>query len=173
MRGSLRQTLALVLLTLWIALSAITLWWFQYRHISQFNDYWASFNGSDLRQIQLKPETGNALVVHFIDANCPCSRFAKPHINTLESNFSGTIDFKRFEDISMKYSKVSVPASPAVAIWDKQGDLAYVGPYSGGNICGQGDDFTAMTLRALEQGSNPEWINNEAVGCFCQWPTTS
>jgi hypothetical protein len=153
--------------------AAITLWWFQFRYISQFDDHWVSFNGTALSEAKLIPEAGNALVVHFIDPSCPCSRFAHKHVSELETTFSTSVDFKRVEDISMEHPNIRVPASPAVAIWDKHGSLAYVGPYSSGNICGQGNDFTTMTLSALQEGKNPAWVNNEAIGCFCQWPTTS
>ena len=64
---------------------------------------------------------------------------------------------------------IAVPASPAVAIWDEHGKLAYFGPYSSGLVCGQGDDFVSRVMVRLTQKQNPEWINMLGVGCFCPW----
>ena len=60
-----------------------------------------------------------------------------------------------------------VPATPAVMVFDQRGQLAYFGPYSGGVVCGSGEDFVANTVSALAKGVNPGWINQESVGCLC------
>jgi Domain of unknown function (DUF6436) len=162
-----KQAFAVLLLAVWLGISSLTLWWFQFRHISAFDRYWASFDGQLLNDIYLPPDMGLARVVHFIDVDCPCSRFSKRHIQTLEAHFSDRVQFQYKQEVPQD---LWVPASPSVAVWDKHGKLAYVGPYSGGNLCGEGADFVSMTLNSLEQGFNPKWINSEAVGCFCRWP---
>ena len=35
----------------------------------------------------------------------------------------------------------SLPASPALAIWDRDGNLAYAGPYSEGLVCNSSNSF--------------------------------
>ena len=42
-----------------------------------------------------------------------------------------------------------VPASPAVAIWDRSGKLAYFGPYSEGLTCNSSNSFIEPILKAL------------------------
>lgn len=171
-----KYKLAVVLLALWLVAIAGAFWWFQFRNISAYSEYWASFDGQHLLdQIVAVPE-GKPLVLHFVDPQCPCSRFSVPHIAELETRYQNQV---KFVDVhTAKHYKAaatdalplrSVPAGPAVAIWDRNGRLAYFGPYSGGAVCGQGTDFVAATLAALAIGKNPQWINHEAVGCFCPW----
>ena len=172
-----KQQLALAVLVAWLVLSALAFWWFQFRHIGPFSDYWASFDGQYFKEYQLLPTQGyEAVVVHFIDEECPCSRFATDHIAELEEQYGARVEFIRYQpDIfapastNAQQKLAAILVSPAVAIWDQQGQLAYLGPYSGGAICGQGTDFVAMTLNLLAQNQNPLWFNQEAVGCFCQW----
>ena len=71
--------------------------------------------------------------------------------------------------LDQRLAQISIPASPAVAIWDHHGVLAYFGPYSSGMTCGQGFDFIKIVLEKLSQNENPQWVNNQGFGCFCQW----
>lgn len=159
-------------------LAAVCLWWFQFRHIGSFDEYWASFNGQALSELPFKPDQGDALVMHFVDPSCPCSRFTASHIESLEADLDADIEFVYISPDTSEASvleqlqQIGLPAGPAVAIWDKSGALAYFGPYSSGAFCGEGTDFVRTTLSSLEQQHNPQWINQEAVGCFCRWPTT-
>jgi hypothetical protein len=63
----------------------------------------------------------------------------------------------------------TLPASPAVAIWDKTGQLAYVGPYSEGMICTAGNSFIEPILEALTSGRKVQATNTLSVGCYCDW----
>ena len=149
-------------------------WWFQFRHISNLSAYFTHFDGEIFRQTRLQPITGKAaLAVHFVDDECACSRFAEPHIQKLEAQFSTSVEFLRASSNDPRLrilSSSSIPAGPSVAIWDSQGELAYFGPYSSGALCGQGDDFVTATMLELKNNSNPGWINQDALGCFCTWP---
>jgi len=171
------QNLALGILIAWLCLCATLFWWFQFRHINHFEDYWASFQGETFKKNRIQPTQGYAVVIHFIDNSCPCSRFAEPHISDLELQYGNDVEFIRFGSGEMNrltpidLNQLRVPASPAVAIWDQKGDLAYLGPYSGGVTCGQGTDFVALTLENLKERQNPQWFNQESVGCFCEWRT--
>jgi hypothetical protein len=124
----------------------------------------------------MSPLRGNkALVVHFVDPDCPCSRFSTPHIQELELAFSKNIEFVDFlssvetDERMQQFKAAVIPAGPAVAVFSQSGDLAYFGPYSSGAVCGEGDDLVAATLTSLDNNINPQWINQENVGCFCQW----
>ncbi|KAE8236751.1 hypothetical protein A4X03_0g9338, partial [Tilletia caries] len=63
----------------------------------------------------------------------------------------------------------NLPASPAVAIWDGQGQLAYFGPYSEGLTCSSSNSFIEPILEALAEGRKVDASNTLAVGCFCDW----
>lgn len=159
----------------WLVFSALAFWWFQFRYIGAFDDYWATFNGSAFNEIKVKPHNATVLVVHFVEPKCPCSRFSVSHIQRLEAEFKGEVEF--VDLLTMPDSdprkailnSISIPAGPSVAVWDSDGELAYFGPYSGGSFCGQGTDFVSLTLNALAEQQNPRWINQEAVGCYCAW----
>jgi hypothetical protein len=62
-----------------------------------------------------------------------------------------------------------LPASPAVAIWDQQGRLAYFGPYSEGALCTSSNSFIEPIIEALLAGRPVRADSNLAVGCFCDW----
>ena len=62
-----------------------------------------------------------------------------------------------------------LPASPAVAIWDSSGQLAYFGPYSEGALCTSSNSFIEPILEALVAGRPVRADSNLAVGCFCDW----
>jgi hypothetical protein len=62
-----------------------------------------------------------------------------------------------------------IPASPAVAIWDQNGKLAYFGPYSEGLTCNSGNSFIEPILQALTTGRPVEATHTMAVGCYCGW----
>ena len=162
------KALSLVVFTTWIGTCLFTFWWFQFRHIGSFENNLATFDGSELSQFHLRPaDNMGAIVVHFIDPDCPCSRFSIPHVEDLEQKFAGIAEFRTQSSVSALPKNLRIPATPAVAIWNKEGDLAYFGPYSGGAICGTGSDFVATVFNQLQNGVNPQWINLDAVGCFC------
>lgn len=167
---------ATALLAAWLFCVACAFWWFQFRNMSVYSDHWVSFQGRHLLETTVPQSNGMPLVLHFVDPDCPCSRFSTPHIQALESQYAGRarfIDFmsagKGNELSGIVLPANAVPAAPAVAIWDGKGQLAYFGPYSGGAVCGEGTDFVAATLDQLQSGAVPHWINHEVVGCFCRW----
>ena len=168
-----KQATAAVVFVSWLILVVVSFWWLQLRHIGNFEDYLASFNGAQLQHVSVLPgKDQNALVVHFVDPDCPCSRFSNGHIKDLQNRFESLVDFKHWPDIKRWPASVDIPVTPAVAIWTKNGELAYFGPYSGGAVCGQGEDFVAKTLAWVLAGHNPKWVNQDTVGCFCSWTNT-
>lgn len=167
-----RTLLPVALLVAWLIFTIAAFWWFQFRHISQFDAHFAAFNGEAFKSLNLSSESGKPLVVHLVDDGCACSRFATPHISDLEETFANDAEFvywsptdKRLEALS----ELAIPAGPAVAIWSANGELAYFGPYSSGYFCGEGEDFVQATISKLKIAENPSWINHDALGCFCPW----
>lgn len=159
---------ALVVFVSWLCGAAFAFWWFQFQYVNAFDNQLATFNGEQLKQLHLLPG-GNksALVVHFVDPDCPCNQFSRPHIEDLEAKLATTTEFsvRRIQAIDSR--QLRLPATPAVAIWSESGELAYFGPYSSGAICGSGDDLVVKVVNDLHRGINPQWINLDAVGCFC------
>ncbi len=64
----------------------------------------------------------------------------------------------------------SIASSPATLIIGKEfDDVAYFGPHNDGTVCGQGKGYVPLVINNLQNGFNPEFMNTEAVGCFCKW----
>jgi len=148
----------------------------------------AQFDGSALRNLANTPTLpGHITIVHFYDAQCACSQATLQHIADFKQRYGKRISQYFFSNADAKAGQTlagqvppapaamaalwgqAVPSSPAVAVWDERGTLAYFGPYSSGPICGTGKDFVSVALDALMHGENLGFINTTAVGCFCPW----
>lgn len=165
-----RLMLAGVVFVCWLFFIAYAFWWFQLRHIDSFSYYLAEFNSDDMNTSFPLSTGDTSVVVHILDPNCPCTRFSTSHIRDLEKQYGDISTFMNWQDLPESFrSDFRIPASPAVAIWSAAGELAYFGPYSSGEFCGEGDDFVFATIDNLAKGTNPKWINQDAVGCFCAW----
>lgn len=157
------------------------------------------FTGTDLAE-HLRPlmrKEVRATAVHFWDPGCECNRFNQVHVNDIMQEFAGRlIDFvvvvrvqreheaqklkARAREVFPHASVIEIqtdwpeqgqpPSSPAVAVADANGELAYFGPYSIGAVCSVGNgDFVEATLKKLLGGNNPRQVNILATGCFCPW----
>jgi hypothetical protein len=127
-------------------------------------------------------------VVHFLDPNCPCYKFAKKYVTQLIKSSTETVshnvylksnDPHWFENdiattvltsIQNSLFSTSIASSPATLIIGKEFDnVAYFGPHNDGAVCGQGKGYVPLVINNLQHGFNPEFMNTEAVGCFCKW----
>ncbi|WP_126457004.1 DUF6436 domain-containing protein [Sulfuriflexus mobilis] len=157
------------------------------------------FTGTELaRHLPPLMQThAKARVVHFWDPACACNRFNQVHVNNLMEEYGNRLveflvvvrarpghDPQRLQAEAHKaFPHAAVvevrtawpqqgmpPSSPAVAVTDARGKLAYFGPYSIGAVCSVGNgDFVEGTLNKLLQGNNPQQVNTLATGCFCPW----
>ena len=153
---------------------------------------------AQLRQERDTPPA-SATVLHFWDQACACSRFNQDHVRQLSEHYrtagvrflvldrrSGKALDPRtlgtaFGDAVEPYladssaiDKLDIPASPAAAVFDAHGQLAYFGPYSEGAACLTGNgDFVEQVLDKLLAGERPQQINIAAFGCFCDWKNHS
>jgi hypothetical protein len=153
------------LLIVWLVVMASLFWVFQFKYTTT----WVTFRGSDFQSLAMPPAKLGATVAHYVDSGCPCTRFSKPHIEELEQRWNA-VEFKTVtlggeSELNLAFAKF-IPASPAVAMWDSEGSLKFFGPYTAGEICGEGDDLLSKALANPGEG---QWLNQEAVGCFCPW----
>ena len=156
-----------VILTLWVGLVVVGFWWFEFRHWRTLDDALYQFDGHQLRLPEsLKNQSGIKLV-HYLDESCYCSLRQRQHL--LDASWSSADLIQTVVKPGL-IEGIEVPATPAVAIWNEQNELAYFGPYSAGGLCGVGQDFVSRVLQALSARKNPQWINTLAKGCYCPWP---
>ncbi len=166
---------AIIIVGLWLAACTFAFWWFEYRHWGKFDATMVQFDSKAigaLYPILNSVSQNTILVVHFADEDCPCERYRKKHVNnlvTLLRSATQVVLNARSDDQTLELANLDIPATPAVAIWNQQGELAYFGPYSSGMTCGDRFDFVSMVFKKIMSGENPNWINTQGVGCFCPW----
>jgi len=169
---------------------AMGLWfaydWFQGRYIRAFSEQTALFAGDSLSLPTELAGPGPIRLVHFWDPACPCNVGNQQHLGEL---------IERFGPLGVQFYSVQKPGtlgqlpatlsaikalpglpgaehltvSPAVAIWDRDGKLAYFGPYSQGATCNSSNSFIEPILQALSEGRAVNATHNMAVGCYCPW----
>jgi hypothetical protein len=166
---------------LWVAYD-----WFQGRFLRAFSQHTAVFSGDPLR---LPPELagpGPIRLVHFWDPACPCNVGNQQHLSELVDKYapqgvefyavqkSGTqgqlpATLSSLKPLPALPGSEQIPASPAVAIWNRTGELAYFGPYSEGLTCNSSNSFIEPILEALNVGRVVNATHTMAVGCYCPW----
>ncbi|WP_416421481.1 DUF6436 domain-containing protein [Pseudomonas sp. App30] len=186
MPASRRKTLFLTLLAL---ICGLTLWtaydWFQGRYIRVFSEHATLFEGDALKLPDALAGPGPIRLVHFWDPACPCNVVNEQHLAELTEQFAAK--GVRFYSVQRQSSRGNLPrslgitslpdlpgsdrisASPAVAIWDRAGKLAYFGPYSEGAVCSSSNSFIEPILKALDTGLTVQATHMFAVGCYCPW----
>lgn len=182
-----RKTLLVSLVViLWLAAMATALWWFQTRYIRPFEPRTELFSGAELRLPAELAGPGAIRLVHFWDPGCPCNVGNQQHLGELVQAYAprgvqfyavqkagshGRLpgNLQALQPLEALPGSEGLPASPAVAIWDREGRLAYFGPYSEGALCTSSNSFIEPILEALVAGRPVRADSSLAVGCFCDW----
>ncbi|AJF52397.1 TPA: DUF6436 domain-containing protein [Pseudomonas aeruginosa] len=182
-----RKTLLVSLVgLLWAGGLLAAYWWFEIRYIRPFSEQTTLFSGDSLRLPAELAGPGPIRLVHFWDPACPCNVGNQQHLGELIERFAGKgVEFHvlqkpgsqgRLPDnlaalrpLAGLPGSEQLPASPAVAIWDRDGRLAYFGPYSEGAVCTSSNSFIEPILEALLQGRPVDATHTLAVGCYCPW----
>ncbi|WGO96903.1 DUF6436 domain-containing protein [Saccharophagus degradans] len=136
----------------------------------------ATYDISEPERFQLSP-IDKPTLVHFYDDTCLCTIYSKPHVADLakklpdvEHVYINTRQDRSSHSPVIQRILAKLPASPAVALWDKDGGIRYFGAYSDGSTCGTGNDMVLATLSSLEKGDDVYWLQQEYLGCVCPWP---
>lgn len=178
--------LACLVASTWLAAMVAAFWWFEARYLRPFDDRTELFSGNELRLPEELAGPGDIRVVHFWDPACPCNVGNQQHLGELLARYAGHgVQFysvqkpgsdghlpdalSALQPLAALAGSEHLPASPAVAIWDRHGELAYFGPYSSGFNCTSGNSFIEPVLDALLDRRKVLADNNLASGCFCDW----
>jgi len=192
-----RRTMLYALIAL---LCAVSLWltyqWFEGRYVRAFSDQTALFAGDALSLPAELAGPGPIRLVHFWDPACPCNVGNQQHLAELMERFSGDdanglpsvkfysvqkpgtqgqlpMSLNRMKPLSSVPGAEFITSSPAVAIFDRQGQLAYFGPYSEGLTCNSSNSFIEPILLALIDNRSVSATHSMAVGCYCPWSAGS
>lgn len=184
--STLKKTLIGLAILLWLGAMLTGLWWYKTRFIRPFSETTAVFSGQQLRLPNSIAGSGAIRFVHFWDPACPCNVGNQQHLAEMLERYADEVEFYHLQKpgSSGQLPKVlstmrhlsglpgaeQLPASPAVAIWDRVGQLAYFGPYSEGAVCNSSNSFIEPVLDALINNRPVNAANTLAVGCFCDWP---
>lgn len=184
--STLKKTLIGLAILLWLGAMLTGLWWYKTRFIRPFSETTAVFSGQQLRLPNSIAGSGAIRFVHFWDPACPCNVGNQQHLAEMLERYADEVEFYHLQKpgSSGQLPKVlstmrhlsglpgaeQLPASPAVAIWDRVGQLAYFGPYSEGAVCNSSNSFIEPVLDALINNRPVKAANTLAVGCFCDWP---
>ncbi|NLU12675.1 MAG: thiol-disulfide isomerase [Gammaproteobacteria bacterium] len=184
--STLKKTLIGLAILLWLGAMLTGLWWYKTRFIRPFSETTAVFSGQQLRLPNSIAGSGAIRFVHFWDPACPCNVGNQQHLAEMLERYADEVEFYHLQKpgSSGQLPKVlstmrhlsglpgaeQLPASPAVAIWDRAGQLAYFGPYSEGAVCNSSNSFIEPVLDALINNRPVKAANTLAVGCFCDWP---
>ncbi len=183
-----KTMLAWLLAALWLLAMAWAFWWYQGQYLRPFDSQTTLFSGEQLRLPAALAGPGPIRVVHFWDPACPCNVGNQQHLAELLERYQDQDQRVQFYSLQKPGSRgqlpaplahlrplatlagaEGLPASPAVAIWDQQGSLAYFGPYSEGAVCTSANSFIEPILDALLQGRPVLATQTLASGCFCSW----
>lgn len=107
-------------------------------------------------------------VVHIQQAGCGCNFANNIHVAKIDStlsDFGFSPEYIQASDLPLEFV---VPSTPAVAIFDHNAQLAYLGPYSSGYFCSSSnaivDGFLSMIMRQQHYGPS---VVTDGVGCYC------
>ena len=183
-----RKNLLIALLALaWLAGMVLAYRWFETRYLRTFDERAAVFSGAELQLPAELSGPGAIRLVHFWDPACPCNVGNQQHLAELLEHYGpqGVQFFavqkpgsqgqlpstlSGLKTLDVLPGSTQIPASPAVAIWDRGGKLAYFGPYSEGLTCNSSNSFIEPILQALNEGRPVSATHTLAVGCYCPWP---
>ncbi len=154
-----------------------------------------TFQGEPLEQWladhPLPTSEGQITLIHYWDDSCRCSRFNTPHLARLIERFRGqAITFilqpvgttpsnlttaaelqqlapTQVRSVSESFGGWRPPAIPSVVVLDRDGQLAYLGPYSPDALCSENQSLLETLLPLLLSGQKLRQRLTNAFGCFC------
>lgn len=165
-----KTLLACLALLFWISLCASAYWYYQQRWQQAYpgTDGYALFNGQALGHwLAQFHQAGRITLVHLGRPECFCNRFTDPHRQQIQAHY---------QPLGVAFVAPALPdelqvATPAAALMDANGRLAYLGAYSDSLLCSVGDGQVEPLLDQLLAGQQPDLLHTTGVGCFCPPPT--
>lgn len=163
---------------LWLALCILLLSYFAESSVSAFDHSNTLFYQANLPEFDqqfatlMSSQVGDVsnTVVHFSDDNCWCQFVGEKHIASV-SDLAKSSGLQNYliekEDIQSKVSEF-IPSFPAVALFNAQGQLTYLGPYSSGIYCSVGNGMIEPFIKNINTPLISATIPLDAEGCYCE-----
>lgn len=180
----LKHCFSAVLLMATVAALYLAYQWYENRYVRPFTTQNVLFSGDLLELPAAIAGPGKVRLVHFWDPSCPCNVGNQQHLAELLQKLNADVEFyvvqkanshgqlpaplQGLNPLQLSNSHL-LPSSPAVAVWDRQGQLAYFGPYSEGAVCTADNSFIEPILAAVLADRPVRATHQLASGCFCDW----
>lgn len=174
-----RKLITIGLLLVWAAGMVWAFWWYEGQYLRNFERP-AYFAG-----MPVNPpfEPGQIQVVHVWQSGCPCNGGHQAYVDEMTQRFAehgvrfarsgqeseaGLPDeLKNLPFWPIPETWANWPGAPAIAIWDAEGSLAYVGPYSDGAHCNRDSSFVEPVIGTLLSGRRVSITTQDTVSCLC------
>ena len=112
-------------------------------------------------------DTRSGAVVHFTMDNCFCEYVAQSHVTSVKK-LASEHGFKNHVITLNSTSRFNIPSVPAVAVINQKGKLTYLGPYSTGMFCSEGEGLVEQYINDnTEHNELGATILTDTQGCYC------
>lgn len=166
------------------------------RNLNQVTEDFTAFYQS-LPQSNVQINRNAVTLIHLWNPECLCNNVSARHISAILDAFTpeqlnfvmltptsiSTTDFDEVKRLNPRAivirqpndSTIPLTASPALAVFNPSGNMAYFGAYGFGALCSLSDDslFTNMITSLLNGETYGPFLNIAGSGCFCAWPTVT
>ena len=177
----------------WLIIIGLTFWWFEFKINRQVDSTQEAVFDSRIyshNALSRGVKSDGTTVIHYFDISCPCTRFNTPHVRDLIERYSAQgVNFliraadvpslrqanRLFGDQTVRLARENeAPAASPSAIVITGGEVNYIGPYSPEAVCSTAaGDFVGLVLDDLLANKPFKQPTNLAMGCFCEWPSSS
>ena len=173
---------AVILFFIWIVGTIYAFWQFQFKNMGMF------IKNGEYREDKMMEELKKdfavhrrqlyaATIYHILEDDCSCTKNTMKHLESIKTQYGEqnvrNVRILQASDVDLSIINrdvimASIPATPAVAILNGKGDLAYFGPYSSSMVCGTtGESYIEIILNALLSSGYIRVINLLEFGCYC------
>jgi len=111
--------------------------------------------------VPLRNGRGRATVVAVTHGDCDCNEKAARHLAAIARRYGATLADTRSAEVDW------VAATPAALVFDADGRLLYVGPFSDEASCGSSGGYVERVLDDIAAHRTPATPTILGAGCFC------
>jgi hypothetical protein len=176
---------ALFLFAIWVGVLVAAYWYFFIRTQAWFDPTMEQppvlFSQQDqqaLRQLLMQQfpnlKEGSAWFIRFRQPDCGCERFVELYHQSFVAQADAsmqvvTLDLQAatLSTAMLQQLQKWVPATPSVAVFDRDATLNYFGPYHQDGICNADNSYLEPVLLSMREGNPISVLNTLVYGCFC------
>jgi len=183
-----KTLLAFLLVASWLLATVFAFWWFQFRHQFSFSFVQDGIELPEqwLAELPKGSQDRLALVVHFYNQDCLCSRFNEAHVKEIIHDYAELgVDFLiavpessqlQIAEVTFGQHAILAPAmdfvgSPLALILDIALQPVYLGAYSDSLLCSTnpGQQVESRLDQLIQQNPVTPVQAETSAGCFCPW----